>query len=293
MSEILQSSTQLVLAISLALLYIALFFLEKKWPLRQASSPLVPRLVINFTFTVLVYLVASLLISPLAKNTVLFTHTHEFGLLALLPFNPWILFILGFLLMDLSFYYWHRLNHTLPLLWRFHNVHHVDPDLDISTSMRFHVVEILYSSVFRLVQLGLIGVNPLTFFCYEWLFQANTFLQHSNLRLPFGFEKRLNKILVTPRMHGIHHSNYFTETNSNYGSVFSFWDRLHKTLKLDVAQKDIIIGVPGYSKPSDNRIIQLLLMPFKSQNKYWNIGNQSNLTRKISDSPWKAGDLYE
>lgn len=293
MPEINHSTAPIVLATSLTFFYVFLFFLEKKWPLRKASHPLLPRLVVNFTFTVLVFIIVSFLIGPLTKNTMLYSNNNGIGLLPLLPFNPWILSIIGFLMMDLSFYYWHRINHSLPLLWRFHNVHHVDPDLDVSTSMRFHVVEILYSSAFRLVQLGLIGVNPFTFFCYELVFQANTFLQHSNLKLPLCFEKKINKILVTPRMHGIHHSNYFDETNSNYGSVFSFWDKLHKTLKLNVAQKDIIIGVPGYSNSQDNRLSQLLLIPFKSQNRYWQIGNNSHLTRNTNHSSIKIEDLCE
>lgn len=283
MSEVNYSAIQYYLALILALLYFSLFFLEKKWPLRKASRPLLPRLAINFTFTLLVYVVASLAISPLAKTTVSFTASHNVGLLAMFPFPKTVLFVLGFLLMDLSFYYWHRINHAWPLLWRFHAVHHVDPDLDVSTSMRFHGVEILYSSLFRVLQLGVIGVSPLTFFCYEFVFQANTFLQHSNLKLPFGVERLINKLFVTPRMHGIHHSNFRDETNSNYGVVFSFWDRLHQTIKLNIPQQSIIIGVPGYSKPSDNRLIALFLMPLKAQQHYWQLGNKPRFTRPLSD----------
>lgn len=284
MFDVHYNTIQFYIASFLALFYLSLFILEKKWPLRKASRPLLPRLVINVTFTLLVYGVASLFISPLAKMTVFFTSSHNLGFLSLLPVHEGILFVLGFLLMDLSFYYWHRINHTLPLLWRFHAVHHVDPDLDVSTSMRFHVVEILYSSLFRVLQLGLIGVSPLTFFCYEFVFQANTFLQHSNIKLPFHVERLLNKIFVTPRMHGIHHSNYLDETNSNYGVVFSFWDRLHHTLRLNIPQRLIIVGVPGYSLVTDNRLMRLLLMPLRAQRDYWQIGASTRFSRTINDN---------
>jgi sterol desaturase/sphingolipid hydroxylase (fatty acid hydroxylase superfamily) len=204
-----------------------------------------------------------------------------------------IYFLLGFLLMDLTFYYWHRLNHEIPLLWRFHNVHHADPDLDVTTSMRFHFVEIAYSSVFRLVQLAVIGINPILFICYEFIFQASTFFQHSNIRLPIRCERLLNKIIVTPRMHGIHHSNYMDETNRNYGVIFSFWDRLHRTIKLNIPQQSITIGVPGYQKQSDNQLINLLMMPFKAQRNYWRYNNKEYHNRTTLPGDGNPNNLAE
>jgi sterol desaturase/sphingolipid hydroxylase (fatty acid hydroxylase superfamily) len=234
--------------------------------------------VVNISITALVFIIVSIFISPLAKSIIHLTSNHGYGLLSLLPVNPILLFVTGFLLMDLTFYYWHRLNHELPLLWRFHNVHHVDPDLDVTTSMRFHVVEIAYSSLFRLFQLFLIGIDPLTFLCYEFVFQVSTFFHHSNIKLPIRLERLLNKVIVTPRMHGIHHSNYRDETNSNYSVVFSFWDKLHRTIKLNVPQQSVTIGVPGYEQVQDNTFKNLLLMPFKPQRPYW---QTNQLARKV------------
>lgn len=272
---------QFIAGIILILIYFSFLIIERKWPLRKPVRPLLSRMIVNFSLTIIVYAIASLLISPISKFTINLTHTHEFGLLSLLPFNNLLLFVTGFLLMDLTFYYWHRLNHEIPLLWRFHNVHHADPDLDVTTSMRFHCVEIAYSSVFRLIQLGLIGVNPITFFCYEYVFQVCTFFHHSNVKLPIRFERIINKIFVTPRMHGIHHSNYQDETNRNYSVVFSFWDRLLQTIKLNIPQQAITIGVPGYLKPADNTLINLLFMPFKTQRRYWKINNEKHLSRTL------------
>ena len=123
--------------------------------------------------------------------------------------------------MDLTFYYWHRLNHLRPLLWRFHNVHHVDPDMDVTTSFRFHLGEVLYSTLFRLLQVGLMGVSPLTYLLYEFIFNCATMFHHSNVRLPLAWERLLNRVFVTPRMHGVHHSALGPETNSNYSVIFS------------------------------------------------------------------------
>lgn len=278
---------------TLIVIYLILFAVEQKWPLRQRKRALLQRIRINFSFTILVYLIASLLITPLAKYTVNLSLNYQFGILAWLPLNNTGKFICGFLLLDLTFYYWHRMNHEISLLWRFHNVHHVDPDLDVTTSMRFHVVEIAYSSLFRVLQLGLIGANVWLLFCYEFAFQANTFFQHSNIKLPFRLEKIVNKILVTPRMHGIHHSYFREETNRNYGVVFTFWDKLHGTILLNVPQNAITIGVPAYQQASDNTFINLLLMPFQSQRKYWHVENKTYINRPEAAFDKSISELAE
>ena len=171
--------------------------------------------------------------------------------------------------MDLSFYYWHMANHKIRFLWRFHNVHHIDPDLDVSTAFRFHFGEVAFSAVFRIVQVVLIGVTPFTFALYEILFGLNTLFQHSNIRLPLAFERWLNKLLVTPRMHGVHHSDVLRENNANYSVVFSWWDRVHRTLRLNIAQARIVIGVPGYLEPVNNVVGTVLALPFRAQRDYW------------------------
>jgi sterol desaturase/sphingolipid hydroxylase (fatty acid hydroxylase superfamily) len=195
---------------------------------------------------------------------------NGWGLAGAVASNALLQAIAVVLLMDLSFYYWHRANHAWPMLWRFHNAHHVDPDLDVTTAMRFHVVEIAYSSAFRALQVVVIGGEAWMFVLYETFFQLNTFFQHSNVRLPARFERLLGLVLVTPRMHGIHHSKRFPETNSNWSTVFSFWDRLHRTLRLDVPQATIDIGIAGYSRPEDNTVRAVFALPFLPQRDYWN-----------------------
>jgi sterol desaturase/sphingolipid hydroxylase (fatty acid hydroxylase superfamily) len=171
--------------------------------------------------------------------------------------------------MDLTFYWWHRANHRIPLLWRFHNIHHLDPDLDVSTAFRFHFGELAFSSAFRVAQIALIGPSLGSILVYETVFQAGTLFHHSNLRLPIPLERRLVRLIVTPRMHGIHHSHVRGETNSNYATVFSFWDRLHRTLGLNIPQDAIDIGIPGYAGERDNALVNALLAPFRAQRDYW------------------------
>jgi len=255
--------------VSLAALFFLLLLLEAIRPLRRRKRALGPRLVLNLCLSATVFAAGGYVVRPVALWGATWAGDRSLGLLLFFPLPFLAQFICGFVLMDLTFYYWHRLNHTRELLWRFHNVHHVDPDLDVSTSFRFHLAEILYSTAFRILQVCLVGIAPLTYVIYELVFQGATMFHHSNLKLPIRWERRLNKVLVTPRMHGIHHSVIGPETNSNYSVIFSWWDKLHRSLRLNVKQADLIIGVPGYLRPEDNRFLPLLKFPFLKQRPYW------------------------
>ena len=235
--------TPLIVVAILALLFV----LERRFPLRKTTCVLVGRLLVNFSISALTFLIAAVLVRPTVLATLYWANAKTFGVIHLVPLPAPVEFALSFLLMDLAFYYWHIVNHRVPFLWRFHNVHHIDPDLDASTGFRFHFGEVAMSAVFRVVQVSIIGLSGWAFAIYELVFQANTLFHHSNVRLPIRFERLLNKILVTPRMHGIHHSTVREETNSNYASLFPWWDALHGTLRLDVPQEAITIGLPGVS----------------------------------------------
>jgi sterol desaturase/sphingolipid hydroxylase (fatty acid hydroxylase superfamily) len=250
-------------------IFALLFVLERFFPLRKRTRLLIGRLLVNLSISALAFFVAAVLVRPAALATLHWANAKTFGVIYLLPLPPLFAFALSFLLMDLGFYYWHIANHRIPLLWRFHNVHHIDPDLDVSTGFRFHFGEVTMSVAFRVVQVSLIGLSGWTFAAYELVFQANTLFHHSNLRLPIRFERLLNKVLVTPRMHGIHHSQVRRENNSNFGVVFPWWDRVHRTIGLNIAQAEIAIGIAGYSQPQDNKLRNTLLMPFRKQRDYW------------------------
>lgn len=252
-----------------AVILVLLFLLERLFPLRQRNRPLVGRLISNIGVTALAFAVSATVVRSTAQIIQQWASNNGIGLIHLIPLPGIPQSILAFLLMDLTFYYWHRANHSFQFLWRFHNAHHIDPDLDVSTAFRFHVGEIFFSAGFRAVQVALIGVSMSTYLIYEIVFQANTLFHHSNVKLPLWLERRLNWVLVTPRMHGIHHSQVQQETNSNWSVVFPWWDRLHRTLRLNIPQSEIKIGVPAYTNPDDNQLRNILLMPFRQQRDYW------------------------
>jgi len=270
-----------------------LFLLERLVPLRRSVRSLFGRLAVNLVFSGLALAAATLAVGPAVTASFGRLSDAPFGLIHLVALPPLAGGVLAFLLMDLSFYYWHLLNHRVPVLWRFHNVHHMDPDLDVTTALRFHFGELALSAGFRVVQILLIGISPPIYAVYEVAFQANTLFHHSNVRLPIRLERPLNKLLVTPRMHGIHHSQVEREANSNYGVVFPWWDRLHRTLGLNVPQSAITIGVPAYAKPEDNRLWSALVQPFRRQRDYWRRPDGAPVTRDAELADRQASRLAE
>ncbi|HWN24051.1 MAG TPA: sterol desaturase family protein [Candidatus Sulfotelmatobacter sp.] len=282
----------LTLAITAAI-FVALFVLERLLPLRRRYSSLLPRVILNLVISAAAFAVAAILVRPGAIAALSWATQKPFGLVHLLALPPALGFIASFLLMDLTFYWWHLANHRIGFLWRFHNVHHIDPDLDVSTGFRFHFGEVAMSAAFRVVQVLLIGISMPAFAVYELVFQANTLFHHSNLRLPIRLERLLNKVLVTPRMHGIHHSQVQRETNSNYGVVFPWWDRVHRTLGLNIPQAEIAIGIAGYSLPDDNQLGNALLMPFRKQRDYWRRSDGTIVERTATASPQPSSYLAE
>lgn len=266
------------------LIILVLLLLEQIFPLRIKKYSLLRRLIINLFLSLISFIIVLFFIYPAQEKALTFTINQNFGLLKLFELPFLMENIIGFLLMDLLFYYWHLLNHKISFLWRFHNVHHLDPDLDVSTAFRFHFGEIGFSTMFRIIQISVIGINPITFLIYEACFTANTIFQHSNIKLPIKVERIINRIIVTPRMHGIHHSQYQTETNSNYSTVFSWWDVIHNTIRLNIPQNKITIGIPAYSNYFDNNFINVLLSPFKRQKYFWQTSNAEFINRGLNGS---------
>jgi sterol desaturase/sphingolipid hydroxylase (fatty acid hydroxylase superfamily) len=140
-------------------LFAAFLLLEQVRPLRKRKAEWLGRLLLNLAVSALAFLIAGVRVRPGALHTLNWDSQKPFGLLHFLNLPPVASFLLTFLLLDLSFYWWHVANHRIPFLWKFHNVHHFDPDLDVSTGFRFHFGEVFMSAAFRVVQVALIGVS--------------------------------------------------------------------------------------------------------------------------------------
>lgn len=254
----------------LVALFVALAALQYRWPLRRWVHRFWPRFMTNAGLAGPTFLVLRLGLIPAEVAVAYWAQQHGFGLLNLLSLPGWVEGMVAILMLDYVLYVWHWLNHQIPLLWRFHNVHHTDLDLGVSTAFRFHFVEMLLSGVFRLGGVLVIGAGPVVVLIYEVVFEASVAFHHSNWRLPYRLERVLSWLIVTPRMHGIHHSIVQRETNSNYSNLLNVWDRIHRTIRLNVRQDDVVIGVAGYQDADhDHTLVGLLTLPFRRQKEYW------------------------
>ena len=248
----------------IAILAGALFCVELVRPLRarrreDRSRHTARNLAVAGVAAATVQILEQPVVMPLAR----LTERRRWGLLSRLRWPRPIKVALMLIALDYTLYVWHVLVHRVPWLWRFHAVHHVDLDLDASTAIRFHFGELILSVPWRAAQVCLIGVDPRTLTLWQSLTLMSVLFHHSNVRLPRQLERALALVLVTPRMHGIHHSSDPTDTNANWSSGLSLWDRLHGTLHLEAAQDGSRIGVTGFDDPIDVALPRILVQPFR------------------------------
>lgn len=168
--------------------------------------------------------------------------------------------IVDLIILDLWIYIWHRLNHVTPILWRFHETHHLDEFLDATSAVRFHPGELIISAAARAAIILLAAIPMSSVLIFETLVLASTIFHHSNLRLPAGLERALRLIIVTPSHHWVHHHARRADTDSNYATVLSVWDRLFDTLSPTTRTPDMPIGVHG---ASERRFAALMARPFR------------------------------
>ena len=190
---------------------------------------------------------------------------NGWGLLNVLDWNGVVEFILVIALLDLSIYLQHVIVHKIPFFWRFHVVHHSDLDLDASSGLRFHPVEILASMLYKIGIIFLLGPAPIAVLVFEAILNGMAIFSHSNIALPVKVDCFFRKLIVTPDMHRIHHSVEVSETNSNYGFNLSIWDRIFSTYKDEAlkAQPEIVIGIDAFRSPNELTFYDLLVMPKK------------------------------
>jgi len=246
-----------------------LLWLEGRRPLRRTVEAKAGRLARNLALVALSTAAVAFTERPVIGPLSGLVAAKRWGLLQWATLPAALEVPLAVVLMDYTLYVWHVLTHRVPWLWRFHLVHHVDRDLDASTALRFHFAEIVISMPWRAAQVLVIGVSPLAFSVWQTALQVSVLFHHSNVRLPLALERRLVRVVVTPRMHGIHHSTVRRETDSNWSSGLTLWDRLHGTVRLDVPQEEVTIGVPAYRAPADAALPAILALPFVRQRPSW------------------------
>jgi sterol desaturase/sphingolipid hydroxylase (fatty acid hydroxylase superfamily) len=267
----------------IAVVFATTLCLELRRPLRRSVEPKLRRIVRNLTTGATALAVTTLLQIPLLVPLSRWALAQRIGLLTMMPIPGWLRTALAVVLLDYTLWFWHFANHRVPFLWRFHLVHHVDRDLDASTALRFHFGEQALSILYRCVQIAVIGATPFAVWMWQAILFAAILFHHSNIELPIAWERRLVRLVVTPRMHGIHHSDRLNETNSNWSSLLSCWDYLHRTIILGIPQNAVTIGVPAYQNPSDVTIGRILLIPFLRQRRDFHLSDGRISNRSHED----------
>ncbi|MFZ4407486.1 MAG: sterol desaturase family protein [Paracraurococcus sp.] len=187
------------------------------------------------------------------------------GLLPALGVPGWAAIPLAVVLLDLLIYWQHRVTHAVPLLWRLHRVHHADPELDATSALRFHPVEILFSMALKMVAVVALGAPPVAVLVFEVLLNATAMFNHAAIRLPRRLEAALRLVLVTPDMHRTHHSEVPAETDSCYGFCLPWWDHVFRSYRAaPAAGEGVVIGVAGWRAPDQQRLHRLLLQPLRA-----------------------------
>lgn len=215
----------------------------------------------NIVIALLNTVVLALLFGAATVAVAAWTSSQQWGLLHGLTL-PWpVRLLLAVLLLDGWLYIWHRLNHRIPLLWRFHRMHHSDPEMDVTTATRFHLGEHVGAAALRLGLIPLFGVTVFEILVYEMLVVAVTMFHHANVSLGW-LDRPLRWLIVTPRMHQIHHSRLRIETDSNYSVLFSLWDRIAFTYCMRRGDEPVVLGLSEFDDDHWQTVVGMLKTPF-------------------------------
>lgn len=250
----------------LALLIVA----ERMLPRRGRSEPLARRWATNLTIvaanSVLVRIMASLPVPLFAVAAAHAASVNSWGLLNAVELPLWLETVIAVLVLDFAIWLQHVASHKVPMLWRLHQVHHADRDIDVTTALRFHPVEIGLSMLWKIVWVVALGASALAVVLFEIILNAGAMFSHANLRLPVRLDRALRTVLVTPDMHRVHHSVLRREHDSNYGFNLSIWDRIFRTYtdEPENGHENMTIGLASYQDGAPSRLGWSLMLPFKS-----------------------------
>ena len=191
-----------------------------------------------------------------------FAQSKGLGIFNHLPLPAWANWIAAIIILDFIIYFQHVVFHFVPILWRLHRVHHSDLDIDVTTAIRFHPIEIIISLFVKLTAVAAFGFSPGAVLAFEIILNATAMFNHTNIFLPVPIDRFIRLLIVTPDMHRVHHSQIMKESNSNFGFNLPWWDRICGTYQAQPAagHDGMVIGLQQYQNPKS--LMQLLVMPF-------------------------------
>jgi sterol desaturase/sphingolipid hydroxylase (fatty acid hydroxylase superfamily) len=254
-----------------ASVFLAMALIELLWPKRKLIVSKRKRWLTNIGIsvagTLLLRLMAMLAVPVAAIAAALYAQAHQIGLLNQVAWPQWIKVVVALLVLDLAIWAQHLASHKIPIFWRLHQVHHADRDIDVTTAVRFHPVEIGLSMLWKIAVVVPLGAPPVAVFLFEVILNACAMFNHANIALPAWFDRVLRLLVVTPDMHRVHHSVLRREHDSNYGFNLSLWDRLFRTYTAQpqAGHQGMTIGLDPYQSEAPTRFGWSLWLPFGPQ----------------------------
>ena len=258
-----QAGAALVGLVVLLLLEGAHPFFELFRERRERGRHLVRNLVLGAVNSVLVAVVFAGLWVAAAE----LSEARQLGLLHQLDGPLWVHALAAVLLLDAWTYMWHRMNHRIPFLWRFHRVHHSDAQMDVTTASRFHTGEIILSSLLRIPLIVALGITAWQLVLYETMMFAVVQFHHANIALPPRAERIVSAFIVTPAMHKVHHSRWQPETDSNYSAFLSVWDRLFRSFRRREVLHEVELGLSEFDDDDYQSVAGMLRTPLVEVSK--------------------------
>ena len=255
------TETQIRLSIFLGML-IAMSALEAFFPAKDRVQTRTRRWSTNFGLVVIDTLAIRYLFPIIAVGAAIWAHGNGWGILNLIALPNWAAIIVAVIILDMMIYWQHVAFHKIPVLWRLHKIHHADRDLDASSGLRFHPVEIVISMAYKMVIVIGLGAPVIAVIIFEILLNACAIFNHANVRLPKWVERPLRQIMVTPALHRIHHSVIERETNSNYGFSVIWWDKIFRSYT-DKPDGDLTLGLSEYQSDAPSGLWWSLSAPFR------------------------------
>jgi len=247
-----------------ATLFAALALWEWRAPRRRLAVGRRGRWLGNLGILAVDLVAVRLLVPTAAVGVALLAAERGWGLLPALGAPYWPAAILSVIALDLTIWAQHYVFHHVPVLWRLHRVHHADIEIDVSTGVRFHPLEIVVSLMIKMTAVAAIGAPAAAVVAFEVLLNATSMFNHSNVALPAWAEPLARWIIVTPQMHEVHHSAERAETDSNFGFNLPWWDRLFGTYRATpAAGDDVVIGLPAFRDARERKLLRLLTQPFR------------------------------
>jgi sterol desaturase/sphingolipid hydroxylase (fatty acid hydroxylase superfamily) len=268
MDGLIGQSDGLIRLLVFAAMFLLMAAIELLRPKRRLSVSKAQRWITNLAIagvdTLVLRVMAALAVPAAAVAAAFFAKERGLGLLNQVDWPHWIKLVIALLVLDLAIWFQHLVSHKVPIFWRLHQVHHADRDIDVTTAVRFHPVEIALSMLWKITVVIPLGASPFAVFLFEVILNACAMFNHANIALPPWLDRILRVFIVTPDMHRVHHSVLLSEHDRNYGFNLSLWDRLFGTYlaQPEAGHQGMAIGLNPYQSEAPTRFGWSLLLPF-------------------------------